>query len=95
MQNDDQDAGSQELVRNERIEHFCLRNLLASTNQAIYFKDRKSRFLLVSRGVVQHHVEARHVPVEVAHRAHVRGRPEDVDAQQGQENVIETKELHS
>ena len=57
VQNDDQDAGSQELVRNERIEHFCLRNLLASTNQAIYFKDRRSRFLLVSRGVVQHHIE--------------------------------------
>jgi diguanylate cyclase (GGDEF)-like protein/PAS domain S-box-containing protein len=57
VQNDDGDGRSGELVWNERIEHFCLRNLLASTNEAVYFKDMSSRFMLVSRGVVQHHID--------------------------------------
>jgi diguanylate cyclase (GGDEF)-like protein/PAS domain S-box-containing protein len=57
VQKDDGEVGSQELLRDDRVEHFCLRNLLASTNQAVYFKDTDSRFILVSRGVVQHHIE--------------------------------------
>jgi diguanylate cyclase (GGDEF)-like protein/PAS domain S-box-containing protein len=57
MKKDDQGAGSVELAWNERIERVCLRNLLASTNEAVYFKDVNSRFLLVSRGVVQHNIE--------------------------------------
>jgi diguanylate cyclase (GGDEF)-like protein/PAS domain S-box-containing protein len=45
------------LVWDEHVERICLRNLLASTNEAVYFKDRQSRFLLVNRGVVQHQLE--------------------------------------
>jgi diguanylate cyclase (GGDEF)-like protein/PAS domain S-box-containing protein len=45
------------LALGPRLDRICLRNLLASTTEAIYFKDRRSRFLLVSRGVVQHHLE--------------------------------------
>ena len=54
---DDRDVGSQELVWDDRIADCCLRNLLDSTNQAVYFKDVNSRFMRVSRGVVQHHIE--------------------------------------
>ncbi|MGO9658420.1 MAG: putative bifunctional diguanylate cyclase/phosphodiesterase [Acidimicrobiales bacterium] len=57
VQKDDRDEGPQSTVWGDHIEHFCLRNLLASTNQAVYFKDTDSRFILVSRGVVQHHIE--------------------------------------
>ena len=39
------------------VERVCLHNLLDSTNEAIYFKDLHNRFLLVSKGVVQHHVD--------------------------------------
>jgi diguanylate cyclase (GGDEF)-like protein/PAS domain S-box-containing protein len=39
------------------VERVCLHNLLESTNEAIYFKDLRNRFLLVSKGVVQHHVD--------------------------------------
>ncbi len=39
------------------VERVCLHNLLESTNEAIYFKDLHNRFLLVSKGVVQHHVD--------------------------------------
>ncbi|HUB69203.1 MAG TPA: EAL domain-containing protein [Acidimicrobiales bacterium] len=41
----------------ERLERICLHNLLASANEAIYFKDLENRFILVSRGVALHHVE--------------------------------------
>jgi PAS domain S-box-containing protein len=53
----DQDADAQERARREHVERVCLRNLLGSTNEAVYFKDLDSRFLLVNRGVVQHHIE--------------------------------------
>ncbi len=39
------------------LERVCLRNLLASSDEAVYFKDLANRFVLVSRGVVQHHAE--------------------------------------
>jgi diguanylate cyclase (GGDEF)-like protein/PAS domain S-box-containing protein len=54
---DGQDAPSDGPATDEHIERTCLRNLLASTNEAIYFKDRDCRFLLVSGGVVRHHIE--------------------------------------
>jgi diguanylate cyclase (GGDEF)-like protein/PAS domain S-box-containing protein len=54
---DDKDAGTDEVISREHMERICLRNLLDSTNEAVYFKDRDCRFLLVSRGVVQHHIE--------------------------------------
>ncbi len=57
MPKDDREVGSQERTWDDRIANCCLRNLLASTNQAVYFKDLNSRFMLVSRGVVQHHVD--------------------------------------
>ncbi len=41
----------------EHLERVCLRSLLASATDAIYFKDRANRFIVVSRGVVRHHVE--------------------------------------
>jgi len=49
--------GASELTaaRDEGLERICLRNLLAYTRDAIYFKDRDSRFVLVSRGVVEDH----------------------------------------
>ena len=34
------------------IERLCLRNLIASTEERVFFKDRDSRFVLVSRGFV-------------------------------------------
>lgn len=39
------------------LERVCLRNLLALSGEAIYFKDLANRFILVSRGVVQQHAE--------------------------------------
>ena len=54
----------------EHMERMFLRNLLASTNEAIYFKDRANRFVLVSRGVVLHHVE----------RLRRAGRAQEADA---------------
>jgi diguanylate cyclase (GGDEF)-like protein/PAS domain S-box-containing protein len=54
---DGQDAGTDEVVSRQHMERICLRNLLDSTNEAVYFKDRNCRFLLVSSGVVQHHIE--------------------------------------
>ena len=35
------------------IERLCLRNLIASTEERVFFKDRDSRFVLVSRGFVK------------------------------------------
>jgi len=43
--------------RANHVERVCLHNLLGSTNEAIYFKDLRNRFLLVSKGVVEHHRE--------------------------------------
>ena len=43
--------------RVSHVERVCLHNLLDSTNEAIYFKDLDNRFLLVSKGVVQHHLD--------------------------------------
>ncbi|HTV11002.1 MAG TPA: EAL domain-containing protein [Acidimicrobiales bacterium] len=57
MSKADQGIGAGELPGHEDIERVCLRNLLEGTNEAIYFKDRDNRFILVSRGVVQHHVD--------------------------------------
>ena len=57
MHTDDRDVGSQELVWDDHIANVCLRNLFASTNQAIYFKDLNCRFMFVSRGVVQHTID--------------------------------------
>ena len=34
----------------EEIERLCVRNLLASSEERVYFKDLQSRFLLVSAG---------------------------------------------
>ena len=34
------------------IERLCLRNMIACTEERVYFKDRESRFVLVSRGFV-------------------------------------------
>ena len=39
------------------VERVCLHNLLDSSSEAIYFKDLQNRFLLVSKGVVQHHID--------------------------------------
>jgi diguanylate cyclase (GGDEF)-like protein/PAS domain S-box-containing protein len=50
-------GGSRALPIDDHFARLCLRNLLASTSEAIYFKDLANRFVLVSRGVVQHHVE--------------------------------------
>jgi diguanylate cyclase (GGDEF)-like protein/PAS domain S-box-containing protein len=53
-----QDAGDERSIeRINHVERVCLHNLLASTTEAIYFKDLDNRFLLVSKGVVEHHVE--------------------------------------
>jgi diguanylate cyclase (GGDEF)-like protein/PAS domain S-box-containing protein len=48
---------SDDAISRAHMERICLRNLLASTNEALYFKDRDCRFLLVSKGVIQHHIE--------------------------------------
>jgi diguanylate cyclase (GGDEF)-like protein/PAS domain S-box-containing protein len=40
----------------DHLARVCLRNLLASTSEAIYFKDLDNRFILVSQGVAEHHV---------------------------------------
>jgi diguanylate cyclase (GGDEF)-like protein/PAS domain S-box-containing protein len=39
------------------VERVCLHNLLESSSEAIYFKDLENRFLLISKGVMQHHIE--------------------------------------
>jgi diguanylate cyclase (GGDEF)-like protein/PAS domain S-box-containing protein len=39
------------------VERVCLHNLLDSSSEAIYFKDLQNRFLLISKGVMQHHIE--------------------------------------
>jgi diguanylate cyclase (GGDEF)-like protein/PAS domain S-box-containing protein len=54
---DGQGTRTDEVVPRQHLEQICLRNLLASTTEAVYFKDRNCRFLLVSKGVVQHHAE--------------------------------------
>src|ERR1017187_7244494 len=41
---------SQESEQLRRIERTCMRNLLYSTEERVYFKDLRSRFLLVSAG---------------------------------------------
>jgi PAS domain S-box-containing protein len=41
---------SQESEQLRRIERTCMRNLLYSTEERVYFKDMRSRFLLVSAG---------------------------------------------
>ncbi len=69
MHTDDWDARSQELVWDDHTANVCLRNLFASTNQAIYFKDLNSRFMFVSRGVVQHTID----------RQRRKGSTEDLD----------------
>jgi hypothetical protein len=39
---------SQSLTSREEIERVCMRNLLASRDERVFFKDLESRFLLVS-----------------------------------------------
>ena len=51
-----QGAQPQELASPEALERVCMRNLLAS-DEVVYFKDRASRFLLVSRGTAEHQEE--------------------------------------
>jgi diguanylate cyclase (GGDEF)-like protein/PAS domain S-box-containing protein len=43
-------AGSDLLLDQERLEHLCIRNLLSSPGERVFFKDLESRFLLVSTG---------------------------------------------
>jgi diguanylate cyclase (GGDEF)-like protein len=43
-------ARLQTLTSQEEIERICMRNLLASSEERVYFKDRQSRFLFVSAG---------------------------------------------
>jgi diguanylate cyclase (GGDEF)-like protein/PAS domain S-box-containing protein len=43
-------AWPQTLSSQEEIERICMRNLLASSEERIFFKDRESRFLCVSAG---------------------------------------------
>jgi hypothetical protein len=38
------------LLDQERLERLCIRNLLASPGERVFFKDLESRFLLVSNG---------------------------------------------
>jgi diguanylate cyclase (GGDEF)-like protein len=45
-------AWPQTLSSQEEIERICIRNLLASSEERIFFKDRESRFLFVSAGWV-------------------------------------------
>ncbi len=52
---DPEDERSHEHV--SHVERVCLHNLLDSSSEAIYFKDLQNRFLLVSKGVMQHHLE--------------------------------------
>lgn len=47
------DTDAQRLVGapiDEELVRVCAHNLLAAVDEAIYFKDRESRFILVSRG---------------------------------------------
>src|SRR5579875_1106231 len=39
-----------ELAGRAEVEHLCLRNLMSTQQDRIFFKDRESRFLLVSEG---------------------------------------------
>ncbi len=43
-----QQSPESELLR--ELEHVCMRNLLSTTEERVYFKDLRSRFLLVSEG---------------------------------------------
>lgn len=49
-------TGTDHPVPDDHMARICLRNLLASSAEAVYFKDLKSRFLVVSQGVVEHHI---------------------------------------
>jgi len=53
-QDPDDERPSEQVSHVERV---CLRNLLDSSSEAIYFKDLRNRFLLISKGVIQHHIE--------------------------------------
>lgn len=44
--------GDEVLGSREEIEALCMRNLLANPAERVFFKDRKSRFLLVSAGYI-------------------------------------------
>jgi len=46
----------------EEIERVCIRNLLASTDERVYFKDLESRFLLVSAGWLEAEGRGRSLP---------------------------------
>jgi PAS domain-containing protein len=52
----------QELGLNqEMVERLCIRNLLSSTAERIFFKDLQSRFLMVSAGFAQAYAQGRTV----------------------------------
>jgi diguanylate cyclase (GGDEF)-like protein/PAS domain S-box-containing protein len=57
VREDRYNLGAADLDRDEHLERVCLRNLLAVASEAIYFKDRQSRFILVSMGVAEHHAD--------------------------------------
>jgi diguanylate cyclase (GGDEF)-like protein/PAS domain S-box-containing protein len=44
---------AQSLTSREEVERVCMRNLLASRDERVFFKDLESRFLLVSEGWLQ------------------------------------------
>ena len=57
MKAEHQDADDERSFEHvSHVERVCLHNLLAMTNEAIYFKDLSNRFILVSKGVLQHHL---------------------------------------
>jgi diguanylate cyclase (GGDEF)-like protein/PAS domain S-box-containing protein len=49
------------LSSREEIERICMRNLLESSDECIFFKDRESRFLLVSAGWLAAYFDGRSV----------------------------------
>src|SRR5438270_6184366 len=51
---DEPDIGRPQLPSSsEEIERICVRNLLSSSAERVFFKDRESRFLLVSAGFLE------------------------------------------
>jgi len=73
------------------IEQLCMRNLLANTEDKIFFKDRQSRFLLVSKGFLSAQGHGRSLDELIGKTDFdIFSRPHATAAFEDEQRVIET-----